>query len=146
MKIEEIAEIVEAVEDGHRSALEAYAYFDTVIKQISSAQKQIKQLAFDEAEQEPEKSFIAHGYEIQKRGGGMSYSFKNIPKHEEMKRQITEYEALLKNAFKIFQSSGKTVIDEETGEIVPLCEATPKADSLIIKLANNEDRGDCAFM
>ncbi len=128
---QELADLVQAVEDGRDNALLAYAEIKQMKDLYAQAERQIEELAMDEAERYPEKSFSQHGYMFEKRNGTMRFSYKNIPAWQEIDQARKQCEEKHKQAF-LSRQKGIMVATEDGEEIV-LPEVSYNKNSLVVK-------------
>lgn len=127
-----LADVIEKTELGELNPLNTWAQINLIEKEIKSVKSQIEGAAREEAELYPEKSFKFEGFTFEKRSGGYSYSYKEIPRWASLKDEMTKIEQQSKAAFNLFQKTGTRPITED-GELLPLPDVTPRKDSLVVK-------------
>jgi len=132
MRQEEIAKLVEEVEQGEREALFAYANLKALEKETNSAINQIEHLAKEEAEQEPEKTFSRHGIEFEKHNGSRRFSYKDISIWQEKNKELKDIEKKAKHAFEAKQKGMLTATKD--GEEIELPSVKYTKDSLIVRI------------
>lgn len=100
------------------------------IKVLEDLKRRALPIAWDEALKHSEKSYKENGIYVEKRIGYAKYDYDSNAEYREKKKELKELEENLKQASK----SGKSIIDNETGEIYePLKVKSYSKDSLIIK-------------
>jgi len=131
--IEEIVkDIVRDVEDRNLKGLAAYARLKSVEKIIKEGLESVYEQALKEADEQGEKTFKLHGFYFEKRNGRATYSFKHIPDYVEAESFLKEMKAKYTNSFKLAEK-GQSLIDEDTGEQVPVARVQYSKDSIIVK-------------
>ncbi len=130
--MQEINKIVKDVEDGNLEALAAYAKLKGFEAAVKIALSEVFDNALNEADEQGEKTFNLHGYSFEKRNGRATYSFKHIPDYVEAESFLKEMKAKYTNALKLSEK-GQVLIDENTGEQVPVAHVTYSKDSIIVK-------------
>ena len=100
--------------NGEMEALEAYANLKIIEKQLKSAMANVEPLAQEEAAMY-EKSFYYKGFSIEKRNGKANYSYKHLPKWNDLENAKKEYENQCKMAYKASQN--KLQVANEDGEL-----------------------------
>ncbi len=131
MREEEVSHLLTEVENGDREALKVYAELKQHRDLYDQAVKKIEPLAMSEAEQYPEKSFEHCGFVFEKRAGGVTYSYKEIPAWKVLKEELTKVEQQAKQAYLAKQKGILNVTED--GEMIDLPSVTYRKDSLIIK-------------
>ena len=112
-KIENIVcELVDKAEDG--SELESYCTLKELRKIIDDAIKQVEPSAMDKCElHSPNNTpFTNANFEIQKRNGGRSIDFSNVPEVCAKETELKEFKESLKHAF-IGLEKGATMLSGE---------------------------------
>jgi cell fate (sporulation/competence/biofilm development) regulator YlbF (YheA/YmcA/DUF963 family) len=136
MTKEKISTAVQAAIDGNASALEAYAlikqYEKDVTEFIAAAKKQVEEEAIKESEKYPSKTFEHQGFKFERRQGRAMYDYKEVSAWAKYKEKLASIESLAKLAAQSNQL-GKSIFDEETGEIIEPCKVTFTKDVLIVK-------------
>ena len=112
-----IANLVQDIEDGRFNPLEGYANLKVFEKFVKDAINQIEPLALEEAGNYNEKTFSEFGFQITKRNGYVSYDFSSNEDVLRLEAELKARKDILKNASKM----GKSIIDEDTGEIYEPC-------------------------
>jgi hypothetical protein len=83
-----------------------------------------------EAEKHSEKTFAMNGYQFEKRNGYLMYDYSANADYTELENKLKAFKETLTKVSKL----GKTVVDEDTGEVIqPLPVKGGTKDSLIIK-------------
>jgi hypothetical protein len=125
-----LADLLDKVEDGAVNPLEVYANLKTFEKFVKDCISQVEPLAMDEAGNYNEKTFSEFGYEITKRNGSVTYDYNANAEYKEKYAALSEYKKILTQASKL----GKAIVDEDSGEIFQPCPVKSGAkDSLVIK-------------
>jgi hypothetical protein len=128
-----LADLLDKVEDGAANPLEVYANLKTFEKFVKDCISQVEPLAMDEAGNYNEKTFSEFGYEITKRNGSVTYDYNANAEYKEKYAALSEYKKILTQASKL----GKAIVDEDSGEIFQPCPVKSGAkDSLVIKKIN----------
>jgi hypothetical protein len=128
-----LADLLDKVEDGAANPLEVYANLKTFEKFVKDCISQVEPLAMDEAGNYNEKTFSEFGYEITKRNGSVTYDYNANAEYKEKYAALSEYKKILTQASKL----GKAIVDEDSGEIFQPCPVKCGAkDSLVIKKIN----------
>lgn len=131
MRQEELAHLIQEVEEGNRDALTAYANIKKLESEVKNARTQIEELAMNEAENYSGKTFEYNGFKFEKRNGATRYSYKNIAKWKEANKNLKDIESEAKQAF-IAKQKGMMVASED-GEEIELPEVNYSKDSLVVK-------------
>lgn len=121
--------LVDDVMDGNESALKAYGILKQIQKDIAQCIKHVEGEAFQEAQNWDEKTFQTQGFKFEKRAGGRTYSFKHIDEWAKKKEELNNLEAKYKSAASAYEK-GQTMVDDDTGEVVPAAQVTFKRDSM----------------
>lgn len=125
-----LAELVQEVENGSFNPLEAYARLKTFEKFVKDCYTQIEHLAMEEADNYSEKTIKDFGFEITKRAGSITYDYSVNEDVRRLEVELKTIKDILKNASKM----GKSILDEESGEVFEPCPAKGGVkDSLSIK-------------
>lgn len=93
--------------DGEINPLEAYIEIKRLSNEISQAEAVVKDLAINEADKYPSKSFSAFGAQIEKRNGPSTWDYSSCAAHIQAKERLKYIE-------KIAQAGGGA--DANTGE------------------------------
>ena len=72
------------------------------------------------------------GYQFEFRNGRKTYSFKNLPEHTRLSKQLKDFESKAKSAFELYQKTGEKPITE-SGEELPLPEINYGKSYMIVK-------------
>ena len=101
--------------------------------------KKVKEMALNEAAKYPEKMGIFEGISWEYKNGSGRYDYSCSPSWVARKEQIDklaqlnkEEEEQMKMAYKM-SLSGKAMVSEDTGEIVPVPKFTAYSDSISVK-------------
>jgi hypothetical protein len=109
--------LIARIEDGEVNPIAAHVRLKAVVKALEQVLKATEQTVWDEAEKNG-KTFSAFGAEIQLKEGALTPDYTQDKVWLDLDEQISYREDILKVAFK---NAGKTtVIDESTGEVVPV--------------------------
>lgn len=117
------------VVEGYANALLTYAEISHTIKALQALEETIKEQAIRDAENE-DKKFKMHGYTFEKLPPRRMVNYKNVPQWADLKARQERIEKLALTAATQF---GITVVDDETGEIVPAAEIKYTKESLSVK-------------
>lgn len=137
-KIENIVcELVDKAEEG--SELEVYCVLKEALKISSDAIKQVEPSAMDKCElHSPNNTpFTNANFEIQKRNGGRSIDFSNVPEVCAKETELKEFKESLKHAF-IGLEKGATMLSGEQmvlsdGELINKPSWRYRKDSIVVK-------------
>jgi len=129
----EIADIAAALTlrilEGEVNPVAAHVRLKAVIKAVEQVLKATEDAVRDEAEKNG-KTFSAFGADIQLKEGAMTPDYTVDKEWANLNSMIKGREELLKAAFR---NAGKmTVIDEATGEVVPVCPAKGTKPSIAV--------------
>lgn len=106
------SDIISAVADGWIDGKDAFAFFSAVEKTIGEGKRSV----LDKAIEEVEEPYEAFGLRIESRSGAGRYTYDDAS-YLSAKAKLKQMETLRKQAYKIREEA--TIIDPETGEIVP---------------------------
>lgn len=125
-----IADLVQDIEDGNFNPLEGYANLKVFEKFVKDAINQIEPLALEEAGNYNEKTISEFGFQITKRNGYVTYDFSENEDVRRLESELKGIKDILKNASRM----GKSIVDDNTGEIYEPCSIKGGSkDSLSIK-------------
>ena len=129
----EIADIAAALTlrilEGEVNPVAAHVRLKAVIKALEQVLKSTEEAVWDEAERNG-RTFSAFGADIQLKEGAMTPDYSVDKEWANLNSMIKGREELLKTAFR---NAGKmTVIDEATGEVVPVCPAKGTKPSIAV--------------
>ena len=122
--------LVDRINEGHINALEAHVKIKAIQKALESVLKQTEEVVADEASRHPGKSFDVYGANVQIREGSIGPNCDQDTVYAELKAQLKDREELLKLAFK--QAGKSMIVDPNTGEEIPVCEAKATKSSIAI--------------
>jgi hypothetical protein len=122
--------LVDRINEGHINALEAHVKIKAIQKALESVLKQTEEVVADEASKHPGKSFDVYGANVQIREGSIGPNCDQDTVYAELKAQLKDREELLKLAFK--QAGKSMIVDPNTGEEIPVCEAKATKSSIAI--------------
>jgi hypothetical protein len=107
-----ILEILQKVNDGQMSAIDAYTQFKLQSEIIENAINAVKKLAYDEVEATGEKDYKKNGfvYNCQIK---TTYDFNHIKAWSEVKKSLSDIEDKAKAAMKF-----KLDANSETGDVI----------------------------
>lgn len=129
-------QVVDAVLDGTRPALEAYVELCAELKQLEDNIAQIKQLAIDE--------FYSHwggeskqigAYIVQKHPGRATYDYSGNEQWANKKAMLTAIEKNMQISAKRVLEGKPPLVDEDTGEIFPPAGVKKSNDTISLKSA-----------
>ena len=129
----DIADIAAAltlrIMEGEVNPVAAHVRLKAVIKAVEQVLKATEDAVRDEAEKNG-RTFSAFGADIQLKEGAMTPDYSVDKEWANLNSMIKGREELLKAAFR---NAGKmTVIDEATGEVVPVCPAKGTKPSISV--------------
>jgi len=124
--------LANAVTDGTKDAIVALRSLSNIEKACKDAKEIVSELAMEESEKYPLKTFEHKGVKIERRSGRAMYNYKGIQEWSDLTAKVKNKESLYKSAFESWQK-GARLFDEETGEEVPMPVVTHTKDVLIIK-------------
>ena len=129
----DIADIAAAltlrIMEGEVNPVAAHVRLKAVIKAVEQVLKATEDAVRDEAEKNG-RTFSAFGADIQLKEGAMTPDYSVDKEWANLNSMIKGREELLKAAFR---NAGKmTVIDEATGEVVPVCPAKGTKPSIAV--------------
>lgn len=129
----EIADIAAALTlrilEGEVNPVAAHVRLKAVIKAVEQVLKATEDAVRDEAEKNG-KTFSAFGADIQIKEGALTPDYTHDQVWSDLQASMKAREEQLKMAFR---NSGKmTVIDEATGEVVPVCPAKGTKPSIAV--------------
>jgi hypothetical protein len=122
--------LVDRINEGHINALEAHIKLKAIHKAIEAVIKQTEDIVADEAAKHPGRSFDVYGASVQIREGSLGPNCDQDPIYAQMKAVLKDREELLKLAFK--QAGKSMIVDPNTGEEIPVCEAKATKSSIAI--------------
>ena len=132
-----VCELVDKAEEG--SELESFCTLKELRKILDEAIKQIEPLAIDKCElHSPNNTpFTNNGFEIQKRNGGRSIDFSNVPEVAVKETELKTLKESLKHAFEGLEKgatmlSGDQMVLSE-GELVNKPRWKYRKDSITVK-------------
>lgn len=127
--IEHYQDLTARVVEGEVDALVVYANITTTIKALQALEETIKEKAIKDAELQ-EKKFTHFGYTFEKVAPRRMVNYKNVPQWADLKARQERIEKLALTAATQF---GATIVDEETGEVIPAAEIKYTKESLSVK-------------
>ncbi len=127
----EVAHLLTEVEEGNILALSTYANLKKCQALYTEAIKQIEPMAFDEANNYHEKTFLDSGFCFEKRTGGIRYSFNHIKEWQEADQRKKDIEEKCKLAYTALQRN--LLAGTEDGEMIEIPKISYTKDSLIVK-------------
>ncbi len=117
------------IEEGEVNPVAAHVRLKAIIKALEQVLRSTEQIVWDEAELNG-RTFSAFGAEIQLKEGAMTPDYSCDKEWASLNSMMKGREELLKTAFR---NAGKmTVIDEATGEVVPVCPAKGTKPSIAV--------------
>jgi hypothetical protein len=121
--------LIARIEDGEVNPIAAHVRLKAIIKALEQVLRSTEQIVWDEAELNG-RTFSAFGADIQLKEGAMTPDYTVDKEWANLNSMIKGREELLKTAFR---NAGKmTVIDEATGEAVPVCPAKGTKPSIAV--------------
>jgi len=127
-----LSKLCEGVDEGEVDAIVTLSKISKLEKLVKEAKAQVYEQALQVAEEYPEKTFEYKGLVIEKRSGRKVYDFKQIPTWNDLNTRLKDFEKKCKGAYDAWLK-GTFLVDEETGEQVPLPGVKNTKDVLVIK-------------
>ena len=127
--IEFYEDLAARVVEGEVDALVTYGSISTTIKALQALEEVIKEKAIKDAENW-DKKFTHFGFTFEKIAPRRMVNYKNVPQWADLKARQERIEKLALTAATQF---GATIVDEETGEVVPAAEIKYTKESLSVK-------------
>ena len=123
------AKLILRIEEGEVNPIAAHVRLKAVVKALEQVLKATEQTVWDEAEKNG-KTFSAFGADIQLKEGAITPDYQHDQQWSDLQASMKAREEQLKMAFR---NAGKmTVIDEATGEVVPVCPAKGTKPSIAV--------------
>jgi len=123
------ANLILRIEQGEVNPIAAHVRLKAVVKAVEQVLKATEQTVWDEAEKNG-KTFSAFGADIQLKEGALTPDYSHDQVWSDLQAAMKTREEQLKMAFR---NAGKmTVIDEATGEVVPVCPAKGTKPSIAV--------------
>lgn len=132
--IDQIMQKVDLVEQELVNPYQTLKDLNDLIKILNDAKGQVLDVALSDADQRSEKSFQVDGLLIERKSGRKIYDFKSIPQWMSANEKLKAIESQCKGAYQMYEKGG-ILVDEETGEQVPLPGVKHTKDTLIVKEA-----------
>lgn len=126
-------QLVQDVMDGVESPFKGLKELRDLQKSVKKAIDIVQTEAFNQAEHEP-KTFNSGAYEVTKKNGAKMWNFKNCSAFIDANDNLEKVKNDLKLAHSAWES-GKSLADDDTGELMEVPVVTYKADSIQVKLA-----------
>jgi hypothetical protein len=115
--------------EGEVNPVAAHVRLKAVIKALEQVLKSTEEAVWDEAERNG-RTFSAFGADIQLKEGALTPDYSHDQIWSDLQASMKAREEQLKMAFR---NAGKmTVIDEATGEVVPVCPAKGTKPSIAV--------------
>ena len=121
--------MIEAVRNGQMDALELYTKSKEIAEIASKVQKEVQELAIEEAESRTEKSFNYGQYKVTKVEGRRMIDYSDIEEWAIAKANLKEIE----DKYKQVALSSLASLDESTGEILQRPIVTFSKSSISVK-------------
>jgi hypothetical protein len=121
--------MIEAVRNGQMEALELYTKSKEISDIASKVQREVQELAIEEAESRTEKSFNYCNYKVTKVDGRRMIDYSDIEEWKIAKANLKEIE----DKYKHVALSSVASLDENTGEILKRPIITFSKTSITIK-------------
>jgi len=131
MRQQEVASLLEQAENGDVSALSVYAQVKRLKDFYAEAEKQISDLALDQASEYSEKTFSEGAFTFEKRNGSRRFSYKNIPEVVNAENTVKDLKETYKQAF-ISMEKGLSSVDQD-GVLLEVPTVSYTKDVLIVK-------------
>ena len=127
--IEHYEDLAARVVEGEVDALVVYANISHTIKGLQALEEIVKEKAIKDAELY-EKKFTHFGFAFEKLAPRRMVNYKNVPQWADLKARQERIEKLALTAATQF---GATIVDEETGEVIPAAEIKFTKENLSVK-------------
>lgn len=124
------SELIKDVEAGDISALRAFASASDLQRLCSDALEKIKPYALKDAEAFNESTFTEAGRKFTKVPSRRMVKYDHIPQWADLKTKQSRIEKLALTAALEF---GATIVDDETGEVIPPAELNYTKPSISVK-------------
>lgn len=131
MRENEVAHLLQEVEQGNVSALKTYGNLKKCHALFAEAIKQIEPTAREEADNYSERTFKDSGFVFEKRTGGIRFDYKHIQAWQEAVKVKKEIEEKCKLAYQALQRN--LLVGTEDAEVVDIPNVTYSKDSLIVR-------------
>jgi hypothetical protein len=131
--LQELQLRADQVVDGYEPGLKLLAELNRLKKEVERLEKEILPTCLNELEKciTPQvRSFENYGANFSLSAGGR-YDYSNYPTHKDYQNRLKSIETKMQAAYK----AGATVIDDETGEIIPPADYKPNKPSITIKFS-----------
>lgn len=125
-----IREYGHEVTEGNVNEFDAWIYLREIKKTLEDIIEQIQEKAVEEAEKYKGQTY--KGYHVQVTELGGRYVYNHIPEYEDAQHQLKAIEAKAKDAFNAWKK-GQTLVDDETGEVLPIAEYKAGKTSITLK-------------
>ena len=123
------AGLILRIEEGEVNPVAAHVRLKAIIKALEQVLRSTEQIVWDEAEKNG-RTFSAFGADIQLKEGAMTPDYSHDQVWSDLQASMKAREEQLKAAFRY---AGKiAVIDEATGEVVPVCPAKGTKPSIAV--------------
>ncbi len=116
----QLKEKADRIINGYESAVKSAVFIKKAEDAIKVFKEKIKEYVIDEIE----NGETLDGYKLEVTSGGR-YNYSSNPDYVELKNKLEEIEKDMQVAYK----SGKSLINEETGEIIPPAKFIPNKKS-----------------
>ncbi len=124
----QIQSIAFDVNEGNENALQAYILLKALASELDSIIDEIQPLAIQAASQHGGKRFTVLGVTVEKREGTRRWSYPEYTPYNVAKTKAKELEKLMQQV----ATTGSTIADAETGEIVPPALCTYSKETIAI--------------
>ncbi len=128
------SDIANEVESGTRYALSAAVLLKRMHEDLEAAYSAVRKRAYEEYLNYGGEEITIDGAKVTKYSGRTTYDFKDLPHWRKLEKAKRDYEEQVKYATRMMMERSETVVDEDTGEIIPVAESRTGEDSISIKL------------
>ena len=123
-------DLLASVEDGEVSALATFAQISDISRLVNDVMEKVKNVAIAEAEAWQEASFTEYGRKFTKVPPRRMVKYDGVPQWQDLTARRKRIEELALVAATKF---GATIVDDETGEIIPPAEISYSKPSISVK-------------
>ena len=112
--------IVGDILEGNTRPLPAYIQAKALTWLAKEIEKRVKDMAMQEAETYGKDDSVFNGAKFQVKSTGERLAYEQDQEYKELKQKLKAREELLKDAYKAYKKNGQVMVDEQTGETVPV--------------------------
>lgn len=127
--IEQLTDVEHRVKEDDDYALDTLVALKTLEKVVKNIKDSVEEYALDEFDMYGEKTVKKRGHTIIKQEGRGRYNYSKYEGYMDKKKSLKEVEEKMKAAYK----TNSTIVDEDTGEVIPPAEFNPGKTVLAVK-------------